>query len=278
MLKDETGYDTDGNPHLETGWPEVASGLGRVLFGNILAVAAIILFVWMLLSLADMNKVMRAASSKVEWRSIALYLGTAIFCMTMFYSYIQILVGQWRCMHAPERKWAKSLMFACMLCVVSVPVLSFIAGWTGGMEAVVSLQPRQRAKTLPVSEYIQLASNLINLVGSILFILFLRAISTCWNDKVTVWGANLYLLFTGAILAASLYIGFGGMDLDIDNKELTRQLSKGNLKVLLNSAIIIWLGLATIGSYLWYLWLLISARQTILRGLANQRSPLEAAW
>jgi hypothetical protein len=278
MLKDETGYDTEGNRSLETGWPEVANGLAKVLFGNILAIVAVVLFVWMLLSLADMNKMMKAASSKVEWRSIALYLGSAIFALTMLYSYVQIFVGQWRCMHAPERNWAKTFMFACMLCLISVPILSFIAGWTGGMEAVVSLRPNHRGKLIPISEYLQLASNFLNLVGSILFILFLRAVASCWDDKVTVWGANLYLVFTGAILAASLYIAFGGMELDFDNKELSRQLNRGNYKVLLNSAIILWLGLASLGSYLWYLWLLLSVRRTILRGVANQRSPLEAAW
>jgi hypothetical protein len=273
-LPDETGYDTENNRGLETGWHEVSAGLTRMLLGNGLQLLCIGAAIWLLFGFADVNRMMKGVNGKADWNLIVLYAGTAAIGLTMLYSYWVILVGQWTCLAAPERRNAKALIFASLLCILASPVLTFLAGWTGGMEAVMAAKHTGAGKTLSTSDYLQLAGGILGMAGSVLFILFLRACAVCFESKPLVWASNLYLALTVTIILAAVAIGFNLVQIDMDPKELSKGFKRGELKVFLELGLVFYLIVASLISYVWYLVLLWLTKACIDNGVKSFRSPL----
>lgn len=274
-LQDDTGYNTEGNRGLETGWQEVCSGLSRMLIGNILQLICLFGIVWLLLGLADANRMMRSVNAKADWNSIVLYAGGAACGLGLFFSYLFVIMGQWRCLAAPERKFAKAFMFASMLCILASPVLSFLAGWSGGMDAAMAAKHTGAGgRGLTTTDYMQLGSGILNLAGSVLFILFLRACAACFESKALVWCCNLYLVLTGTIILASVAIMFNFLTIDVDPRAVSKDLKKGEYRILLQLGLVFYLLVASLVSYIWYLALLWVTKGCIERGVKSIRSPL----
>jgi hypothetical protein len=275
MLQDETGYNTEGNRGLETGWSDVCSGLKKMLVGNILQLVCAFIGLWLLLGLADVNRMLRSVNGKADWNLIVFYAGVATVGLGLFFSYIMVIMGQWRCLAAPERKLAKALMFASMLCILAAPVLNFLAGWTGGMDAAMAAKHTGAGgKGLSASDYMGLASGILGMLGNLLFIFFLRACADCFDNKILVWCCNLYLVLTGTIILVSLAIAFNFLHIDLDPREISKGLRKGDYKILMELGLIFYLLVASLISYVWYLLLLWLIKSCIENGVKKVRSPL----
>jgi hypothetical protein len=273
-LPDDTGYNTENNRGLETGWHDVIGGLNKMLWGYGLQLVCVVGLIWLIFGMADVNRMMKSVNAKADWNLIVLYSGGAALGLTLVYAGWMVIVGQWRCLAAPERKFAKAFMFASMLCVVASPVLSFLAGWSGGMEAAMAAKHNGVGKGFSSSDYMQLASGVIGLAGSVLFILFLRACADCFESKALVWASNLYLVLTGTIIIAAVAIALNFLQIDLDPKDLSKGLKKGDYNVLVELGLLFYLILASFISYVWFIALLWLTKNCIANGVNNIRSPL----
>src|SRR5262249_43455940 len=135
--------------------------------------------------------------AKLPWqvRDIGLFLGGTLFGLAALYSYGCIILGHWRClMNAPERRGAKWLMFSCLTCILAGPMLNFAAGLTG-----VQQQPKIERGVEGIRDFkytrdgalMQLGSAGISALGNVLFILFLRAVARCFEDRIRVFLVDL---------------------------------------------------------------------------------------
>lgn len=274
ILHDETGYTTEGNPKLETGWLEVSRGLFLVLMSHFIAIIATILFVWLVLAVADLNAVLRrTASPRVDWKGISLLVGTLLYGVAMLISYVMMLIGQWRCLYAPERAWAKTYMFLCILCILAVPAVNIAAGLINGFDKLFVVDPDQIGRSKGSGQYLQLAGAILALSSSIFFILFLRAVAMCFHDTFNIANATVYLVFTIFLALGSTYLMFSDPAFLEDARQVSK-LAKGRLKSYLDLGMALWVFLGTIVSFLWYLWLIISVRGSIQRGLEERRVAL----
>jgi hypothetical protein len=126
----------------------------------------------------------------------------------MLYSWGCILWGYWRClMHAPERYWAKWLMFGCLLCICAGPVINVVVGASSiprqvkfqrGLEDLSKIELPRSAMVM------QLAAAGVDQLNFLLFILFLRAVARCFNDSVQVQLTNLFLVLYGLTLGSTI--------------------------------------------------------------------------
>jgi hypothetical protein len=215
-------YDIDYGPtddqktareHLqfELGWTEVRRGLGLILRGYFLIIGGAILLG---VAIAVLLMIEVKERNKIPWqvREVGPFLGLALFGILCLYAYGCIVVGHWRClMNVPERCGARWLMFGCLTCILAGPALNFAAGFTG-----VQTQPKiergldgiKDVKYSTEGAVMQIGSIGVAILGNVLFILFLRAIARCFEDSGRVILVNLYLLFTGLLLAGSIYLPF----------------------------------------------------------------------
>lgn len=274
-LPDDTGYDTENNHSLETGWQEVANGLGRMLIGNGLQILLGLVLVGGVLVLPDLLKSLRSANAKADWVLILSYTGGAAVLMGWAFAYWLILSGQWKCLAAPERRLAKAFIFASLLCLLAGPVLGILGGWMGGLDDVVTTKTTT-SRGLEARHYVSIASGLLATAGSVLFIFFLRACAECFQNRLLIWSANAWLLVTLGLMALALGMTFQIVQVDWDARWVQKALRKGDAEAWKALAPFLTLGLGGLVSYLWYLVLLSMTRNVIENGSRNlARSP---AW
>jgi hypothetical protein len=239
----------------EPGWTDVRHGLGLILRGYFVLVAVILVVLTVFVILFGVDPAQR---SKTSWqvRDIALFLGLGAVAVGSLYSYGCIVVGHWRClMNAPERHGAKWLMFACMTCILSGPALNFAAGVSGIQRA-----PRLQRGLKDVAEVkystegaiMQAASAGVNVLGTVFFMLFLRAVARCFDDTARAWLANLYLIFITFVFGISIMVIFAG---GITTERLLE------------------LGAGWLASFLGYIFMVLNAHIGITRGLAKLTLP-----
>lgn len=276
-LPDDTGYNTENNHGLETGWQEVADGLGRMLLGNAVQILLAFVFLVGLLILPDLMKSMRSINAKADWGLIVAYVGGSALALGWVYGYWLMLSGQWKCLAAPERRYAKAFLFASLLCLLAAPVLGILGGWLGGLDDLTNTRPAPSQPGLETRHYISIASGILSMAATLLFIFFLRACAECFDSRVLVWSANAYLLVTLGLLALALGITFQIVTVDFDPRVVQKGVRKGDLSVILQFGPLLVLGAGSVISYLWYLGLLWATRNVITNGLTS-RSRASAAW
>jgi hypothetical protein len=199
----------------ELGWSEVRGGLGLILRGYFIIIGAAIILGMMIAIILFMSPAERA---KIPWqvREVGPFLLLALFGLACLYAYGCIIIGHWRClMNVPERCGAKWLMFACLTCILAGPALNFAAGYSG-----VQKQPKIEHGLSGIKEIkytteglvMQIGSIAIQILGNVLFLLFLRAIARCFEDSTRVFLVNLYLGFTAVLLVGTVILPFAGVN------------------------------------------------------------------
>jgi hypothetical protein len=243
-----------GHLRFELGWTEVRRGLGLILRGYFLLIGAAVVLgiaIGVALSLSPQQR------AKIPWqiREIALWLGLGLFGIVAIYCYGCIVVGHWRClMNAPERRGARWLMFGCLTCILAGPGLNLASNLTG-----VEKQPKlerginglKEIKMSKEAAIMQVGSAVVQVLGSVLFILFLRAVANCFEDRARVVLVDLYLVFSVVLLIATLYMAF----------------KAGDFEALFRYALV--LGLGWLANFAAYLIVVIVVRSGISRGLAE---------
>jgi hypothetical protein len=261
----------------ELGWTEVASGLGKVLYGYfLLAVNGLIvvgLLIYLISSTVAAKKPNAHDAILAMW---IFYLGIGIVGLLSIYTYVNIFVGKCRCaIHAPERCGARWYIFACLMCIVIGPVLSIVNSVAAPttvvtadkkeklhQELVQQLQG-QEGESLVLGELrrrctvMQVISALVSLSTTIFFVLFLRAIANCFEEKRLIVMNDMYLIFSSMLLGYTIYM-------------LTAAKFDQNMILVL-----IPLGAGGLISAGWYVAMLVYTRTLILTKVAAVRSPLE---
>src|SRR5205807_7013878 len=113
-----------------------------------------------------------------------------------------ILVGHWRCiLNVPDRCGARWMIFICMTCIIGGPALHTATGYlSGGKEIDVrrlerSIQRGEKPELPPGVLTLQLTCSVIEGLGTLFFLLFLRAVATCFDDRGRVRLVEAYILF-----------------------------------------------------------------------------------
>jgi hypothetical protein len=277
MLKTERLLATraEGELLAETGWEEVSKGLMRIFFAHMLLIGTIVLFV-VVLVIAGSAVDMANPGTKVTTLLVVGMLGLALVFGMAIISAGMIIYGQWRClMFAPERCGAKLLMFGVLFCTITGPALSASFAFSKwGTPPPPPVKPKrltatdvfmQRAEfyrdnltAQTTTGYVELACGGLGLLANLMFILFLRSVARCWDDRFRILMVDLYLGF--AIL---LYLG-------------TVYLFVINPQLALNEPhYLLLLGAGWVFSFLWYLFLLLLISAGVSFALANKRSPLD---
>jgi hypothetical protein len=244
----------------ELGWSDVSKGLGLILRGYF-----VIIFTILVVSAGIMVLVMMSAQdrAKIPWqvREAGFFLGLVAVALIGLYSYGCIVIGHWRClMNAPERCGAKWLMFACLTCILAGPALNVAAGVTG-----VRQQPKFQRGIQGISDIqyssegaiLQVGSIGIQVLGNVLFLLFLRAIARCFEDRGRVLLVDLYLGLMAVLIATTIGLVF----------------IASNPNLLFKFAVL--LGVGWVGSFLAYLAIIFIIRAGISTGLSRLASPLD---
>jgi hypothetical protein len=266
----------------ELGWREVAEALGQILWGYAILAFSILVGVagvaMLYLSFVTRRGVPRGAAPpsdiSVLW---VVLLGGAILVLLIILAYWKILVGKVRCaISSPERCGARWFIFSCALCIVIGPVLGIVntvAQVTAVTDAIKDKQKAQGGRfqgfnaheeqklvdsVVAKINFGHAAGTLVSVFVTVFFIMFLRATGKCFKSWILVWGSNLHLLLSVAIIG-----------LTVASFSSTRV---GHIQMGLLAALVL-CGLAsTIG----YILLVIYARVLIIWGMGRVRSPLEA--
>jgi hypothetical protein len=257
----------------ETGWPEVRTGILRILLGHLLAVGSILLLV-ALVAYAVAQGAPANPTREVTVLEVVSLLGLVAVGLCQLFALAWIIRGQCGCLiYVPERCNAKWLMFTCIMLALVCPAAGFLGGILGAnsprkghssprqsaTEIVQDMQNLQDNYPLDsVSTWLQFASPLIALLSNVFFLLFLRAVGRCWENQLCIRSVDLYFYFLGALIGGAV----AGPLLDPN---------------LLGDAAyygVIILGIAI--AFLWYLALLFIACNTITFGMARRKPALAA--
>jgi hypothetical protein len=258
----------------EIGLADIRTGILRIvmgyliLLGGILALAGLCVYVGFQLREGYSRKTAEEAST-------VLFAGLLVFGLLSLFSVGCIVRGKWNClMAAPERYHAKWLMFASILCVLVGPALnvaSFLVGADKEESARISQARKDPAallkqmeeykksmKDLGTRTYTKLAGDFAAMLSTVFFVLFLRAVALCCHDRPRALMAELYLLFTGLLVAGVVYFFINPVPF-LKRPELLLGLLGG------------WLF-----SALWYFLLIISTLVCIGNILSRPRKSLSA--
>lgn len=106
-----------------------------------------------------------------------------------------LLAGQWRCLsYAPQGQGAKEILFACLLCSLTVP-LCLVAGYC--LDGADGPAPFRAADVL------RLAGMLLGLLSVVLFNAFLRAVGRSLDGARRGRAVACHLSFVGFLLGGS---------------------------------------------------------------------------
>jgi len=245
----------------ELGWPEVRRGLGMILRGCFILIGATMFLGLMIGIVITMSPKER---EKIPWqvRDIGFFLGLGAFGLVTLYCYGCVLVGHWRCLlNAPERRGARWLMFACITCLLAGPALGIAASLTGVDQSPQFERGFNGFKAVKYSyegAIMQLASGVVQVLASLLFILFLRAVAHCFEDKARVFLLDIYLVFTIVLLIMTLGI----------------VVAAGNPLALLGYSLLLALG--WLANFAGYIVAVASIRACITAGL--ERHTIKLDW
>lgn len=250
----------------ELGWKDVASGLMRMLMGYLLllviAAFAIALVVYLMSAAhhAAQHGISNKGNLSLLWITIA--GGGAITILSLI-AYGLILTGTWRCaIHAPERSGARWMIFACVVLLVCSPLMSIAIGVSGVSRPAAKHRAVSRSAALqehlPQIGVADLIGPVLSLGTTVLFVLFLRAVGNCFQNKRLIVFSEMYLVVESLLAGGAVFLVF--------NPTLPE---KAPLVILIFAG-------AALVSVVGYLGLIVIARNTIVQGMAAVKSPLLA--
>ncbi len=256
---DPTLYPAQGLSS-EFGWQDVQRGLGKILQGYAVLFGGAI-FCFGMIALAVL-KMTQGHVGKVTLEVLWLfYLGLGLSMVIFPVGYGLLALGHWRClMHAPERFHSKWLMFACMTCLLMGPALNVTACTTGFQRAPEIKGGPDGFKKMKFTNLglgMQISSLVISYASLVFFTLFLRSVARCFEDWGRVRLVNLYIVYLVLLAGATVFVVFL-------NSHLLRE-----------PPMLISLAGAWFLVFPAYLFLILSARNCISRGLTQMPVPLE---
>jgi hypothetical protein len=252
------------------GLQDVRKGIIRIvlayltLFGAILAAAGLLWYC--AIHVGD-----GLSHTAAEEASTVLFAGLLVLGLVSLFSLALIVRGKWLClMNAPERYHARWLMFGSILCILLGPALNIASTFVAvdkEQSARISMakkdptvlikqieEYKKGAKALSTRAYTTLVGDFAGVLSSVFFVLFLRAVALCCNDRPRAILAEIYLLFTGVLVAGVIYFFI-------------------NPTVFLaRPALLIGLGIGWLFSALWYFLLIVSTIVCIGNILSQPRS------
>ena len=243
-----------GHLRFELGWTEVRGGLGLILRGYILLIVAAVMLVTLAVVFLTLSPQQKA---KIPWqlREVGLWMGLGLFGLLSLYCYGCVLVGHWRClMNVPERRGARWLMFGCLTCILAGPALNFASNLTGVEKGVKWERGIAGVKELRMTKegtIMAVGSAGVQALGGILFILFLRAVAGCFEDRSRITLVNVYLVLSIVLIVGTVFLTVTARDFE----------------GLLKRALL--LAAAMLENFLGYLFVIGMVRGGITRGLAR---------
>jgi hypothetical protein len=278
LVQYDSNYELDRKHNSELGWLEVSKGLRLILLGHVIWIVTIVLAVWMLIAGVSLGQKLAKANAKVNWGEIIMFVTLIVIGLIGLYCYFMVLVGQWRCLHAPERAGAKWFIFVCMTCIILAPMLDFASGFLGGGDNVRHLQKgldgMEKIKFMTTAGFMQLLGGLLGFVSFLCFLFFLRATAYCFEDWGRVMNVNLCITFNVLLTGAMVYLAFRIEHL-LAKPEVIRRLLKGQVDAMFELYLLLGVGAGLIISGLWYLWLIASTRSCIETGMRSLPKPLQ---
>jgi hypothetical protein len=265
---------TNAHLRMEPGWYEVQKALWRILLGYLIMVFGVVVGVAVIFMVIGLRAPDGPAWSVSQINQIAVMAGLGVVTIGGALGYMFIITGHWGClMGTPDRLGARWLIFASLLCLVAGPVLNFTSGFADTKKKPGVIES-WRSKDYLISQreldewtamdfgtpqgYMRLIGSVMSYTSLLLFILFLRAIARCFEDRARMWLANLYLLFMIGLSSASLF------------------LSLVSLKLLFaQPLIIVALGVGWLIAFIWYLLLVASVRVCVAHGMKHLPTPYE---
>jgi hypothetical protein len=276
----------------ELGWPEVRSGLHRILLGYLVTVAAFALLVLGILYIATLVMDGRIAEAFID-AGMLVFFGAGLMVVLGILSVALVVTGKVRCLlSVPERSGAKWLMFCSILCFVVSPALNIASdfipskvtpdqvealmrkhsalfdgklamlnagGGKGKSDPAMTVLNEVRDLIVSVAlldskAYITLAGMVAGLLHTMFFVLFLRAVAQCFGDTGRRLFAECYLLFSVVLVGSCVYLFF---------HPPRRVADLGLMLLILAGGMVL--------NLLWYLALIVSASMGIARGMALRR-------
>ncbi len=265
-----TAPDTSAYLRAEPTWPDVRSGLARIvvgyliiIFGNGLGAFLVLFAIFQGHLFADFNKAN-------GWYKICLIVGMVLLGVINIIAYLfYILSGHWRCiLNVPDRCGARWMIFICMIficmtCIIGGPVLHTTTGYlSGGKEVDIrrlerSIQRGERPELPPGLINLQLTCSVIEALSTVFFLLFLRAVARCFDDTSRTKLVEFYMLFLFFMTGASFVLVFGIP------------------KMLAQPYVLLGLGLGWLICVIGYFALIFAIRACIAENLGAVVSPLD---
>jgi hypothetical protein len=245
---------------MEVGWYEVRKGLNRILMGYFTLIGGVLFG----FGLIVMTCMMESGGKKFTTsQEVGFMVGLGVWAITGFVSWGMLVAGHWQClMNAPDRRGAKWLMFVCMTCVAIGPAMNAAASASGLNKNYDLIRQGpvglRKLDTRSTAGFTQVTGTVLCLAASVLFILFLRAVASCFEDRARVGLSNLYLLFCLVLGGGTAYLIFG------------------DPRLLAQKQIVQALGVGWLVCFIGYLFLIGSISRCINVGMRSIRSPLEA--
>ena len=121
-----------------------------------------------------------------------------------------------------ERHAAKWLVFLCLLCLLSSPVLHLVASLSGqGAENYQHIRDQGKQGLAEVSfrgsaGVMQLISTGLGMASTLFFVLFLRAAACCFKSQGCLWFIHLFLVYSCLLVGVSVQFGLNPRTLPLD--------------------------------------------------------------
>jgi hypothetical protein len=269
---EQTPHSNELNERLrmETGWDDVASGLGRILFGYVVFLLGVAVGVTLVLVSAygwlfgDGARPNRLPSISVMWQ---FYIGLGILSVIGVFGYLIIMGGQWKCLHgASERHGARWLMFFCLTALLAGPALNG-ASFYGGVQRYPELRRGLRGLSqiqfTVAGRHMQFASAAATGLYSLLFLLFLRAVARCHDSSRHLVLVNVGIVLVILLLGGTVYTGYLAFKGDLPDDTPILQDPR------------VWVAGGWLVLFIYYLFLIGSLRNCVKESLARVRSPLD---
>lgn len=185
------GDHIGGTNLTDPGWVTTRKGLTTVYVSIALMIVGVILMIALAAVVGGMSAASGSGTGMLAMGGVML-----MFVLVLFGLGIAILVGQAMCCAVPTESGARSFAIGAVICMA----LSIALGMAGGaMQGAVAPPAGGGAAFQANTHPLQSVGNLISLVGSVLFILFMRKVAQFLGEVDLASSATKFLIFMIAV-------------------------------------------------------------------------------